>query len=583
MATTKRKNTKRKTYKSTVQAGFGKRAWSQYYQLAVLGSVVAAVAICYGLYLIASYLIYLALLMLAIAAILATMYLSVKAGAMINDQRLKWRTADANGNYPLQSVKAQSGFSGFVGNFLGSNFSTLVDVTKRVDGVVSPFMDQVAIDSAQQLMYATKQQKMATIKSLANNGTRAAVIRTAAQSLDRTQLKAPKFLSDSVVEIGQADVIEPVAQPVELIDAKRAFKLSTADKWIVGQDRQTGDVCEINVRDLTYFGVLGEKGTGKTARIGNLLLAYAIRYGWHCMTLDGKGGSDLQKFDKYAEFLALDYTNVGSVVDVLTTERVRRQAILNQYGVNNIFLLPDNARIQPVFVLCDEFGAVMDTLKAYDKAEYKKVDTELGNLFRLGRSTGIAMAVCDQNPSKWSNTMRANFSTNVLFKIGGGVGAAVQAYNLHKLKKDGGFEFDGQVYHAFNTWECIDELLPRSYRKPLPLLNRNNVVSDRTNHTSTKAVGISNQSDTPRKDRTGMAGTSGTTGTAEVVTESTRVVTVTSPLSGPIVNRRELLMFQRAVDEFKTQNSVIKHLWGVEIVTPKHRKWYKTAEQKLAA
>jgi hypothetical protein len=276
-------------------------------------------------------------------------------------------------------------------------------------------------------------------------------------------------------EVPQLSMITDEPNPVatwQVLSAQDAFAQSDSNRWILGQSPTTGELFELNPKEAAHYGIVGATGTGKTAYTALLLMAYAVKNKYRLVILDGKGGADWSKYQHIAEYYALDYSNVGGIVKQMVSEYEKRQAILNQYGVNSIWELPNGVtKPRPTLFIVDEFGAVMDSLKAANKNAYKAVELDLGNLLRLSRGAGLYVCLCDQNPSKWPGTVRANLPVNLCYRLGGGIGNAVQEYNLDRLERVGQFQVSNEVYNAFKTFEVIDQLLPDgSYKKPLALL-----------------------------------------------------------------------------------------------------------------
>ena len=260
--------------------------------------------------------------------------------------------------------------------------------------------------------------------------------------------------------------------PVKLLTLEDAFKQSTMFDWIIGQNRKTGDLCTINPKQNSHFGIVGSNGTGKTAYVALLLMAYALRFKFRVIVLDGKGGSDWSKYRAFVEYYPLDNSNVASFVAQLYAEYESRQALLNDAEVNSIWELPKGIAVpRPTMIIADEFGATMDSLKVASKSDYKSTSLNLGNLLRLSRGAGLYFVPCDQNPTRWTDTMRANMPVNVCFRLGGGIGGAVNEYNLDRLDRVGHFQMSNIDYHAWPTYEEIDLMLPSiEYKKPKALL-----------------------------------------------------------------------------------------------------------------
>lgn len=512
--------------------------------------------------------------LITLIVVAAVAFAGVKIYEIYSRSRLQWAVTDANGMFPLQRVNAAgSGVGGFIGQLLGHSMEMIVDPNKAISPTISPMQIETQIDGNQQLSFSTTVAKGSVAKTLANKGTRATVVRATMTSMDRHSLPKPAALPALPMFVAP----EPTLAPADLIDAKSAFDRSTDTNWIIGQNRETGSLCEINVRELLYWGVLGEKRTGKTSRVGKLLFAYALRFGFKTIVVDGKGGADWEGVCKgRAEFHKLDHTNIGDIIDTLTKERKRRQSVLNQHGVNNIWLLPDSVKPQPVLVIADEFGSVMDSLKATDKQAYDKIDLAFGDFFRLGGSTGLCMTIIDQFPGKWGKATRANLSSNIAFKIGGGLGAAIGEYNLHNLKKDGGFYFEQEMYHGFDTWNHIDQLLPKPTRNIKPMFDFGATgTSDDDDDTGTSTF------DARTYAVEAVARIDAKAEAPKMAGKKAKVELPEHPLlTGPVYTRREQIVFQQAMERYGTQNATIKACWG-DPVTPKKRKWFAEASAKI--
>jgi hypothetical protein len=326
-----------------------------------------------------------------------------------------------------------------------------------------------------QLVYNLSVQKTRTTSAMmvGDGGPKyAAHAKLLAGAYDRTDTPQLPLLND--------DEPDPVAT-WQVLSAQNAFAQSDSNRWILGQSPATGELFELNPKEAAHFGIVGATGTGKTAYTALLLMAYAMRNRYRVVVLDGKGGADWSKYQSLVEYQSLDYTNVTDIVGQMVSEYQKRQAILNQYGVNSIWELPASVtKPRPTLFIVDEFGSVMDSLKAANRNAYKAVELDLGNLLRLSRGAGLYVVLCDQNPSKWPGTVRANLPVNLCYRLGGGIGNAVQEYNLDKLERVGQFQVSNIAYNAFPTYQAIDELLPdASYRKPKTLLTVDSTIANR--------------------------------------------------------------------------------------------------------
>lgn len=409
--------------------------------------------------------------------------------------------------------------------FSNGNVKWMVDPNKSLTGAVGfnkpsgllgEFASQ-AMGPERQLAYAVAVQKTRTTSAAStDNGVKyAAHAKLLAGAYDKP------YRSDIPQLLAQDDG-DSVAtwQPLTVQDA---FAQSDSSRWVMGQSPLTGELFELNPKEAAHFGIVGATGTGKTAYTALLLMAYAMRNRYRVVILDGKGGADWSKYQSLVEYTSLDYANVGGIVGQMSSEYEKRQAILNQYGVNSIWELPKGGGIpRPTLFIVDEFGAVMDSLKAASKTAYKAVELDLGNLLRLSRGAGLYIVLCDQNPSKWPGTVRANLPVNLCYRLGGGIGNAVQEYNLDKLDRVGQFQVSNTVYNAFPTYQVIDELLPdASYRKPLALLTADSSITGYR-----KEGGDLSQEPTPKSITVEPVTAPVLTGKPVTVTEKSRVLNI---------------------------------------------------------
>jgi len=379
----------------------------------------------------------------------------------IYDERQESRSRMVDGSYALQLMSA--GGQAWVIDPNKSAFG-VVGVDKRSGALTT---DAAMVGADRQLDYAKAIQPTRTAAAVGgDNGIRnSAQAKLAAGYYDRPQ-RQPDYR-----------VVEDAPAPAQLTEFKAltcadAFAQSTRFNWLLGQNQETGETFALNPKESAHFGVVGATGSGKTAYLAMLLMANAIKNKFRVSVLDGKGGADWSKYKDLVEYNALDYSNIGDYVDTLANEYHKRQAILNLHQVNSIWELPQGVtKPRPTMIVIDEFGAVMDGLKAASKNAYKHVELELSNLLRLSRGAGLYVVLCDQNPSKWPGTVRANMPLNICFRLGGSIGNAVNEYNLDRLDRVGHFQVSGKSYHAWPAYEVIDGILADvPYTKPRALL-----------------------------------------------------------------------------------------------------------------
>jgi hypothetical protein len=478
------------------------------------------------------------------------------------DQRKESWARAVDGNFALSTFKSTNGQM-YVTDINKATFG--VFGFNKTTGELTT--DAPMIGPDRQLDYAKSVQKTRTTSAMmtGDSGPKYAA---------HAKLLAGAYDRNETPQLPMADENSAVA-PVatwQVLDAKQAFEQSTQSEWILGQNKLTGDVFKFTPRES--FGIVGSPGVGKTTYAGQLVMALAIKSGYRVIVFDAKGGADFSRFAPWAEFAAIDYTNVMGYLNVLTAEMERRQAILNQHSANSIWeLRGKNVAIpKPILCLADEFGAVAAGMKSASRAQCASFEMAIGNLLRLGRSAGIFMAFCDQNPSAWCSTMRGVLTTNICFRLGGAVGNSVSEYNLNQLARVGEFQVQGQRYSGFPTWEVIDQLLPdvASYKKSKALL---------TDTSITERGEYRGQTPTPKHDTsidtsTGFTPVDDTSINTSIDTNDTNDTSIKQPLlTGKPVSAKDKNTVRNVHAVAGSINETCRLVWGAK--TPSRAQWVK--------
>lgn len=496
---------------------------------------------------------------LALAIVAATS--GVLLWRKYDERREAWARA-VDGMFPLQ--KLQSG-----------PFTWLYDPNKNPGGMagmhkpsgqVGMFNDPV-IGPERQVSYAEKVQNTNTTVAMSANGKpNNAMVKGALGYYDKPA--KPPMLTQTT---------EPEVNTWRPLSTMEAFEKSTSSKWIFGQSPSTGELFELNPKETVHFGVVGTNGAGKTGYTAILLMAYALKNKYRVIALDGKGGADWRKYDSIAEYHKLDYTNVGVAVKQMWEEHVKRQSTLNEYSANSIWELPVGVgKPRPTVIIIDEFGFVMDSLKAASKTSYKSTELDLSNLLRLGRSSGLYVVLCDQNPSKWPDTVRANMPVNLCYRLGGGIGNSVQEYNLDRLNRVGQFQVSNTIYNAFPTYEVIDKLLPGvDYRKPLALLTLESTgIVEGGGVLASDPTLLISTSTTDLDEFTPVDNTSTGTGTTPSKAKNTSTGTGTKDrLEGRPITAKDKNKIRNVYALTGSINETCRVLWGSK--TPSRMQWVK--------
>ncbi len=486
-------------------------------------------------------------------ALLTSMLVVVAAGAAVfywkvyDMRRESWARA-VDGSFALQS-------------FSNGNVRWSIDPNKIATGTTG---FQVATGALGEFNSAAGHDRQ-LVNNLAIQKTRTASATSGADGVRNSaqaKLAAGYYDRNEVPQLSMmTDEPDPVAT-WQVLSAQDAFAQSDSNRWILGQSPTTGQLFELNLREAAHLGIVGSTGCGKTSYSALLLMAYAIRNKYRVVILDGKRGADWSKYQHIAEYCPLDYGNVGHIVKQMVGEYEKRQAILNQHNANSIWELPSGVtKPRPTLFIIDEFGAVMDSLRAANKSAYKFVELDLGNLLRLSRGAGLYVVLCDQNPSKWPGTVRANLPVNLCYRLGGGIGASVQEYNLDKLERVGQFQVSNEIYNAFPTYLAINELLPNgSYKKPLALLAIDSAIVNRG-----EGKGKNSSDPTPQHNSAIVTNTpvsDSAIDSADNSGNSDDSTIDSAPLSGKPLSRKEIELVKNTFAMTSSRRKTVEILWG---------------------
>ena len=171
--------------------------------------------------------------------------------------------------------------------------------------------------------------------------------------------------------------------------------------------------------DLTASGphamVAGTTGSGKSELLISWCMALAIRNSprtLHFVFLDFKGGSTFNALEHLPHTVGnvcdLDLTHAVRALNAIEQELIRREALVNAERVARFDQLAHPpARL---VVVIDEFHALRDRLPDYMQ--------RLNRLASLGRSLGMHLIVCTQNPMGQVHAdMKANISLNICLRV----------------------------------------------------------------------------------------------------------------------------------------------------------------------
>lgn len=287
------------------------------------------------------------------------------------------------------------------------------------------------------------------------NGAMSAMPRVGALDRPAKPQQAPRVIGAERPQLPPpVDQPRPVAPPIALPDAIRQ---STPDKWIIGQSPETGALATLNLRTSIHAGIIGATGTGKTASLGYLMAAHAVRSGYHVVILDPKGGADWRPWQGVAEWHESDRTTFGDQVRAVEAEHERRALAVRRAELPNVMALPAPPR--PILVVIEEYGDLIAQMRQAKAGDAAKVDDMLDRLLRLSRMTDIHLLMIDQYPEHWSNQVLAGTKAKAVFQLGPNQGAKVQEYQANQLPDVGRYLLKSKQYDAWHAAPNLGSLL----------------------------------------------------------------------------------------------------------------------------
>lgn len=216
---------------------------------------------------------------------------------------------------------------------------------------------------------------------------------------------------------------------LDMFGVKKIEQLDVLERWrknrtydsmkaLIGQ--KTGNIpCYLDIHEK-YHGphglIAGTTGSGKSETLQTYILSLAINYSPDDIgffLIDYKGGGMANLFSDLPHTMGkisnLSGNQILRAMVSIKSENRRRQAIFNEYGVNNINnytrLYKNKEASIPVphlFIIIDEFAEL--------KKEEPEFMKELISVAQVGRSLGVHLILATQKPSGtvddniWSNT-----------------------------------------------------------------------------------------------------------------------------------------------------------------------------------
>jgi hypothetical protein len=389
---------------------------------------------------------------------LILLYIGVMAWRQKETERLR----AVDGQYALQRGR------------LADGTPVLVDMNKSISGVTilhrqtGPVELPPAAGWALQGEYVAKIQQTRSLAAITPGD--------AAQIKTHGAIQQPRLPANITKLLGKderppARLVEPAettppalaAPGPQLLRLSDALKQSTPDRWILGQNRETGALATFNPASAVHLGIIGVTGTGKTTATGYLAASEALNSGNHAIWLDPKSGVDWKVYARHGEWHATDCTVFRPQLEMLMAEHQRRHQAIIRAGVNHMSKLPN----PPVGVVCflEEYGALRrDMLRRGMRSDAERVDDILDQLITLSRMTAIHLVFIDQYPEHWSNQVIGGTKTKIVYKLGPGQGAKLEEYKAGGLPDHGRFLYRNVPYDAWHAEAVLPKLLANTRR-----------------------------------------------------------------------------------------------------------------------
>lgn len=371
--------------------------------------------------------------------------------------RNKWRFVHAqNGVFPvaqintatlkqrLQNIKQMT----FVPmDMLGQEAAT-VTVANGATSISGGRNDWTS-DHQLQMAMATQRTRMMSAMSGENGIKYAAQAKLAGGMYDRV----PKVQHPQIEE--RPTIIDAIAQP----SFHDALADSTPDRWLVGHNPESGIRLQFDTDADENIGIIGSRGTGKTASTGYHVIIQALQSGWHPIILDPKGGVDLKLFNSHCEWYDTDDQTWPDQIKAITDEHQRRQAMLKDAGASNISELPGNP-LSHLLVVMEEYGAIWeDVERRLQRKAVAELDSNIDQLMRLSRATGIHWCIIDQQPEKWSEQVFGGIKFKLCYQVASSTASRLKEYEADTLPSRGWFMHRRNKYQSWHVKPQVREWL----------------------------------------------------------------------------------------------------------------------------
>ena len=245
----------------------------------------------------------------------------------------------------------------------------------------------------------------------------------------------------------------PPVAPILLKTLGAVLDHSQHDRFVMGQNRQTGSLAIFDPVSSVHAGIVGATGTGKTVSCGYGMVAQALRHGWHVVVLDPKGGADWQMFNGPAEWCESDASMFGDQVRRLEQEHQRRQVLAARGRAASVRAVAGAP--SSMLVVIEEYGDLIRQLRRRDSKGAGLVDEMLDTLMRRARTSDMHLVFIDQYPEHWSHQVVGGTKWRAVFKLGPNQGAKVEEYKASSLPDVGEFLVRGEQFRSWNGGDVV--------------------------------------------------------------------------------------------------------------------------------
>lgn len=259
------------------------------------------------------------------------------------------------------------------------------------------------------------------------------------------------------IEATEPDVID--IEPIKTVSFDEAYKQSDKYQWNIGQVEGTDQLATFNFTKQSHVLVCGGTNCGKTSTTGFMLALYALRSKFHVIVFDGANGADWKPFEQYVEFYGdAQPEHLETIISNIERLYDERQTKLKELGVADNYSM--DKPLQPIVILIDELGFLLDGLKALDKNQYKAVVARIQKMIRVIRKVSIHLVLIDQNANSIPQEILTNIKCIFAYNAEGHIGNAIKRYNLDKLKAQGQFNYQGKIVDGWYTKQVLPKYLP---------------------------------------------------------------------------------------------------------------------------